>query len=84
MPACPGGNPSGVFPEDLHLPTGGEKLRRNDLHDGRFARSVAPQQPIDFPRFDGEADLVERQNAAIRFGQVSDFDSLAHGTLIPF
>ena len=33
----------GMFSEDRNLATGGEKLRRDDLHDGRFARAIAPQ-----------------------------------------
>src|SRR5579862_4292876 len=71
----------GRFPEDLHGATGGKLLRRDDLHDGRFARAVAPQQPIDSSGFDGETHPVDRRDAAIRFGQVADFDDLAHDTL---
>ncbi len=67
--------------EHPHLAAGGKQVGGDDPQDGRFARAVAPQQSIDFPGFDGETHLVDRHNAAKRFGQMADFNDLAHGTL---
>ena len=61
-------------PRHRYLPAGSREIPGEDIHNGRLARAVGPEQTVDLAVFHRERDIVHRQMTAVFFGEMGYFD----------
>ena len=61
-------------PRHRYLPAGSREIPGEDIHNGRLARAVGPEQTVDLAVLHRERDIVHRQMTAVFFGEMGSFD----------